>query len=196
MKIIGLTGSIGMGKSYVANIFKQVDVPVFDADSYVSFLLKQASFQETIIKEFPQVFQGKKFIKQKLAEAAFLDINILKKLEKLLYPGLNKELDIFIKEAKTKGEKFIVLEIPLLFENNYQALCDKVVVVTASPEIQKERVMRREGMTKERFNIINNKLQMSDKEKKQRADFVIDTEQHDSLIKKRIIEILNKVKND
>jgi dephospho-CoA kinase len=195
MKILGLTGSIGMGKSYIANIFKQMKIPVFEADEYIAFLLNQSDVQEAIKREIPLVFEGDKLLKRKLSDLAFSDIKILKKLEHILYPKLNNKINKFINNGKAKGEKIIVLEIPLLFENNYDKLCDNVMIVSASLKTQQKRVLSREGMTIKKFNIIN-KVQMSDKEKRLKADYVVNTEEEENIIRDKVDEILYKVLYD
>ncbi|WP_273719661.1 MULTISPECIES: dephospho-CoA kinase [unclassified Bartonella] len=174
MKIIGLTGSIAMGKSTVANFFKQAGIPVFSADDAVHKLYKSEPAVSLIARIFPSVVEDGKVNRLKLSEILIKDHEKLETLEKIIHPLVQKEEEEFIEIAHQQGKKLVVLEIPLLFETNGEKRVDSVVVVSAPRAIQKERAMIRQNMNEEKFTFINAR-QMSDEEKRKRADFVINT---------------------
>ncbi|WP_409361313.1 dephospho-CoA kinase [Bartonella heixiaziensis] len=174
MKIIGLTGSIAMGKSTVADFFKQASVPVFSADKVVHELYKSEPTLSLIEYIFPNVVENGKVNRLKLSEILINDSKKLKTLEKMIHPLVRKKEKEFIDKARKKGKKLIVLEIPLLFETKSENRVDSVIVVSAPPEIQKARAMIRPNMSEKKFAFINAK-QISDEKKRARADFVIDT---------------------
>ncbi|MGF7156991.1 dephospho-CoA kinase [Bartonella heixiaziensis] len=174
MKIIGLTGSIAMGKSTVADFFKQAGIPVFSADKVVHELYKSEPTLSLIEYIFPNVVENGKVNSLKLSEILINDSKKLKTLEKMIHPLVRKKEKEFIDKARKKGKKLIVLEIPLLFETKSENRVDSVIVVSAPPEIQKARAMIRPNMSEKKFAFINAK-QISDEKKRARADFVIDT---------------------
>jgi dephospho-CoA kinase len=173
MIILGLTGSIGMGKSTVSKLFSDEGVPVFEADAAVHALYRSAA-AELIEAEFPGTTRDGVVDRPVLARVVFGNSEALKKLESIVHPLVREMEASFVEAARTAGAPLVVLDIPLLFENGSEARCDLVVVVSAPPEMQYERVMRREGMTEERFNAIL-AAQLPDAEKRARADIVIDT---------------------
>lgn len=174
MKIIGLTGSIAMGKSTVADFFKQAGIPVFSADDAVHQLYKSEPAVSLIARVFPSVVEDGEVNRLKLSEILINDHEKLQSLEKIIHPLVQKKEKEFIERAHQQGKKLVVLEIPLLFETNGEKRVDSIVVVSAPRAIQKERAMIRQNMNEEKFAFINTR-QMSDKEKRKRADFVIDT---------------------
>lgn len=174
MKIIGLTGSIAMGKSTVADFFKQAGIPVFSADDAVHQLYKSESAVSLIARVFPSVVEDGEVNRLKLSEILINDHEKLQSLEKIIHPLVQKKEKEFIERAHQQGKKLVVLEIPLLFETNGEKRVDSIVVVSAPRAIQKERAMIRQNMNEGKFAFINTR-QMSDKEKRKRADFVIDT---------------------
>ncbi|GAA5104395.1 dephospho-CoA kinase [Bartonella jaculi] len=174
MKIIGLTGSIAMGKSTVADFFKQAGIPVFSADEAVHELYKSEPTLSFIEQIFPSVVENGKVNRLKLSKILINDSEKLQTLEDMVHPLVQKKEKEFIDTARKNGEKLIVLEIPLLFENKSENRVDSVVVVSAPLAIQKERAMIRPNMNEEKFAFINAK-QISDEKKRARADFVIDT---------------------
>lgn len=173
--ILGLTGSIGMGKSTVAAQFKHRGVWVVDADALVHRLMlpKGAAFQ-SITLAFPEVVEHGQINRQKLGKIVFADDAKLKKLEHILHPRVRQKIGQTIRQAIYRRIPLLVLEIPLLYETKADRLCHHVAVVTAPPFIQQQRVLRRSGMTAEKLKQIL-KHQMPDPEKRRRADVVIHT---------------------
>ncbi|WP_336278689.1 dephospho-CoA kinase [Bartonella sp. CB175] len=174
MKIIGLTGSIAMGKSTVACFFKQENIPVFSADEVVHKLYDNESVLSLIEHNFSGVIENGKVNRLKLSKILINEDEKLEILEKIIHPLVRKKEKEFIDAARQQGKKLVVLEIPLLFETNGEDYVDSVIVVSAPLAIQKERAMIRPNMSEKKFEFINEK-QMSDEKKRERADFVIDT---------------------
>lgn len=173
--ILGLTGSIGMGKSAVAAMFHGLDIPVFDADAAVHQLQgPEGVLLPAIEQAFPGTTGPTGVDRQKLGAAVFGDAEKLKELEAIVHPAVAQMRRQFLSD--NAAQSLIVFDIPLLFEKGggSQAGVDAVLVVSASPEAQRARVLARPGMTEEKFSRIL-KLQVPDAEKRQRADFVIDT---------------------
>ncbi|ALE03268.1 dephospho-CoA kinase [Bartonella ancashensis] len=172
MEIIGLTGSIAMGKSTVAGFFRDAGVPVFSADEIVHKLYQQKTTLLAIKNVFPDIIKNGQIDRLELSEIITHNSNELQKLEKIIHPLVRKEEKEFIKVAREQGEKMVVLEIPLLFEINGTDRVDHVIVVSAPLELQRERAMKRPNMSEEKFNVLNAR-QIPNKQKY--ADFVIDT---------------------
>lgn len=194
MKIIGLTGSIGMGKSETSKIFARENIPVFDSDEAVHDLLgEQGAAVDLVEKTFSGVKVDGKIDRKKLGQRVFDDDKALQKLEEILHPLIQKKRDLFILEAKKRKQNMIVFDIPLLFEKKYEAMCDYIVVVSAPYKVQKNRVLDRVGMTEERFNTILQK-QMPDHEKRKRADFIVQTDRGLEYAEKQVREIIKKIK--
>lgn len=173
MIILGLTGSIGMGKSTTAEMFKELGVPVHDADASVHALYSGAA-APLIEAEFPGTAKDGVVDRKILGSHVIGNPQAMKKLEAIIHPMVAQLRDGFINTAKKNGKELVVLDIPLLFETGGEKNCDYVVVVSASLEEQKRRVMDRPDMTIEKFEKILSS-QMPDAEKRKRADFVIDT---------------------
>jgi dephospho-CoA kinase len=173
MMVLGLTGSIGMGKSTASKLFSEAGVPVFEADEAVHALYSGAAAQ-LIEAEFPGSTRDGQVDRPVLARMVFGNPEALKRLEAIVHPLVREMETGFVESARAAGVPLVVLDIPLLFENGGDARCDLVAVVSAPFEIQRERVMRREDMTEERFSAILAR-QMPDAEKRARADIVIDT---------------------
>ncbi|PLK27217.1 dephospho-CoA kinase [Novosphingobium sp. TH158] len=171
--ILGLTGSIGMGKSAVAAMFQGLGVPVFDADKAVHELQGPGGALLGPIEEaFPGTTGPQGVDRQKLGAAVFGNDAELRRLEKIVHPAVAAMRAQFLKDMA--HEPLVVFDIPLLFEKGGNAGVDAVLVVSAGPEAQRARVLARPGMTEEKFEKILG-LQVPDAEKRQRADFVIDT---------------------
>jgi dephospho-CoA kinase len=171
--VLGLTGSIGMGKSTTAQFFAQAGVPVHDADLAVHRLYAgQAA--ATIEAEFPGVSGAEGIDRDKLARRVFDDPGALGRLEAIIHPLVRREEARFLDEAECAGAPVVVLDIPLLFETGADNRVDAVVVATAPAEMQRARAFSRTGMTEEKFQVLLAK-QMPDAEKRRRADFVVDT---------------------
>ena len=173
MVILGLTGSIGMGKSTTAGFFAEAGAPVHDADAAVHRLYAGAA-ASAIEAAFPGTAAGGKVDRAKLGEQVLKDPAALKRLEAIVHPLVRRDEERFLQAAEDAGATIAVLNIPLLFETGGETRCDAVVVVSAPPEMQRARVMERPGMTEEKFASLLGK-QLPDAEKRRRADFVVDT---------------------
>ncbi|ABM44825.1 dephospho-CoA kinase [Bartonella bacilliformis Peru38] len=195
MKIIGLTGSIAMGKSTTASFFKQAGIPVFSADEAVQQLYKSNPTVSLIARIFPDVVENGRVNNQELSKILAKDHEKLQILEKTIHPLVRKKEQKFIEKARQQGKELVVLDIPLLFETKSESRVDSVVVVSAPPEIQKKRAMSRPNMSEEKFAILNNR-QMSDEEKKERADFVIDTGKDLEDTRKQVLHVIKKLSKD
>ncbi|TCD15990.1 dephospho-CoA kinase [Oricola cellulosilytica] len=173
MIIVGLTGSIGMGKSTTAKMFADEGVPVHDADAAVHALYSGKA-APLIRAAFPGVVKGGSVDRAALGAQVIGDPDAMAKLEAIVHP-LVREMEIaFLNQARKEGAPVVVLDIPLLFETGGDKRVDQTVVVTAPPEVQRRRVLARPGMTEERFQAIQGR-QMPDTQKRARADFIIDT---------------------
>ncbi len=173
MIVLGLTGSIGMGKSTTGNMFSDFGVPVHDSDEAVHRLYRGKAVP-LVEAAFPGTTAGGTVDRAKLAERVLGDPAALKRLEALVHPLVRADATAFLKRHHAAGAQLAVVDIPLLFETGGQERVDQVVVVTAGPEVQRERVLARPGMTEEKFEKILAK-QVPDEEKRRLADFVIDT---------------------
>lgn len=173
MLVIGLTGSIGMGKSTVAERFRQLGIPVCDADAIVHELYEGAAVAP-IEAEFPGTTADGKVDRVKLGRAVLGDPRGLKRLESIVHPMVQAVERAFLRKAADQGAAMAVLEIPLLFETGGDARVDVTVVVSAPADIQRNRVLERPGMTLSKLEAIMSR-QMADEEKRRRADFVVDT---------------------
>jgi len=173
MITLGLTGSIGMGKSTVAAMFEDLGVPVFDADAAVHRLQGEGGRLVAAIEAmFPDTTGPKGVDRTLLGEAVLADPRALKQLEALVHPAVGEERAAFL--AVHKDAPLVVFDVPLLFETGGETRVDKVAVVSAPAEIQRARVLARPGMTEARLDAILAR-QMPDAEKRARADFVIPT---------------------
>jgi len=170
--LLGLTGSIGMGKSTTAQMFRDLDIPVWDADACVHKLYAKGGaavpeFQEKL----PEAVIDEQVSRSRLRELIATDPQILKTIEDIVHPLVGRDREAF-KQRKTSD--ILVFDIPLLFETGAESWLDSVLVVTASNNVQRERVLAREGMTEHQLNLILSR-QMPDSEKRARADHVIET---------------------
>lgn len=173
MIILGLTGSIGMGKSTTAQMFIDEGVPVHDADAAVHRLYAGEAVP-LVEALFPGTVKDGVVDRGKLAEAVVGNPEAIRRLESVIHPLVKADADRFIEEHRRKGTPIVVLDIPLLFEKGNRHRVDKVVVVTAPPEVQRERVLARPGMTEKKFESIL-AMQMPDEEKRKQADFIVET---------------------
>ena len=170
--VLGLTGSIGMGKSATADLFRRLGVPVHDADATVHRLYRGRA-AAPIEKEFPGTVGDGIVDRTKLGAAVFNDPERMKRLEAIVHPLVREEEDDFLKRVSALAP-VAVLDIPLLFETGGERRCDAVLVVTAPSSVQRDRVLARPGMTEEKFSAILAK-QMRDEDKRARAHFLVDT---------------------
>lgn len=173
MIVLGLTGSIGMGKSTTAAMFRDENIPVHDADQAVHRIY--AGVAAPMIEEaFPGTVVDGTVDREKLAAKVLGNPEALRRLERIVHPLVRADADAFVENARKAGEPLVVLDIPLLFETGGRDRVDRILVVTAPPEIQRERVMARPGMTEQKFQSILAR-QVPDAEKRSLADHVIDT---------------------
>lgn len=173
MWIVGLTGSIGMGKSATAGLFRELGVPVHDADAAVHALYR-AEGVAPVEAEFPGVSVDGAIDRPRLSARVLNDSVAMKRLEAIVHPLVRAREEAFLAQARAGGARLVVLDIPLLLETRRGGAVDAVAVVSASADIQSARVLAREGMTPERFAAILGR-QMPDAEKRRRAHFLIDT---------------------
>ena len=171
MIIIGLTGSIGMGKTTTADLFRQAGLPVFDADATVHALY-QGPLVPDIEAAFPGTTTEGRVDRARLAERLSGDGDAFRRLEAIVHPAVRRAEADFLARSRAAGAPAVVLDIPLLFETGRQGDVDKTVVVSAPAEVQRARVLSRPGMTEEKFEALLAR-QMPDAEKRARADFVI-----------------------
>ena len=191
MIVLGLTGSLGMGKSTTAKMFADAGVPVHDADAAVHRLYEGEAVP-LIEAAFPGTTAAGKVDREKLGQRVIGDVAAMRKLEAIVHPLVRKAEDRFLAEAERAGAKVAVLDIPLLFETAGDKRCDAVVVVSAPPGTQRARVLERPGMTEQKFQALAAK-QMPDADKRARADFVVDSGQGLEAARAQVREILAAV---
>jgi dephospho-CoA kinase len=188
MLILGLTGSIGMGKSTTARLFAEAGVPVYDADAAVHQLY-EGEAAPAIEAAFPGATTAGKVDRTKLSAHVVHDPAAMRRLEEIVHPMLGASRQKFFADAEAAGAPVVVVDVPLLFETGGEKRVDAVVVVTTSPELQRERVLARGTMDEEKFNSILAR-QLPDAEKRKRADFVVDTSHGLDPVRARIRDIL------
>jgi dephospho-CoA kinase len=188
MLILGLTGSIGMGKSTTAKLFAEAGVPVYDADAAVHQLY-EGEAAPAIEAAFPGTVADGKVDRAKLSARVVHDPAAIGQLEQIVHPMLGASRQKFFDDAEAAGAPVAVVDVPLLFETGGEKRVDAVVVVTTSPELQRERVLARGTMDEEKLNSILAR-QMPDAEKRKRADFVVDTSHGLDPVRARIRDIL------
>jgi dephospho-CoA kinase len=191
MLILGLTGSIGMGKSTTGKLFVEAGVPVYDADAAVHKLY-EGEAAPAIEAAFPGTTADGKVDRKKLSARVVHDPAAMKQLEQIVHPMLGASRQKFFDDAERSGAPVVVVDVPLLFETGGEKRVDAVVVVTTSPEIQRERIMARGTMTQEALDSILAR-QMPDAEKRKRADFVVDTSHGLDPVRAQIEDILAQV---
>ncbi len=173
MVILGLTGSIGMGKSTVARMLRRLGVPVHDADAAVHRLMGRGGRAvAAVAKAFPGVEDAGAIDRKKLGAAVFGDPAALRRLEAILHPLVRQETERFLAAQARLGARLVVLDIPLLFETKATSRVDAVLVVSAPAHLQRARVLARPGMTEARLDQILAQ-QTPDREKRRRADFLL-----------------------
>ncbi|HEY8573578.1 dephospho-CoA kinase [Phenylobacterium sp.] len=190
MILIGLTGSIGMGKSTTAAMFRDAGVPVYDADAAVHDLYDEGGAAVGPVGEaFPGAVKDGRVDREALRQAVLGKPDELKRLNAIVHPLVGRDRVKFFADAEARGADMVVLDIPLLFETGGHANMDAVVVVTAPAEMQRERVLARPGMTPERLEAILAQ-QMHDAEKRARAHFVVDTSRGLEPARQQVAEII------
>jgi dephospho-CoA kinase len=190
MIILGLTGSIGMGKSTTAKLFAEAGVPVYDADATVH-MIYEGEAVPVIEAAFPGTTAGGKVDRARLSAQVVQDPAAIKRLEQIVHPMLRVYHQKFLDDAEQSGAPVAVVDVPLLFETGGEKRVDAVVVVTTTPEIQRQRALARENMTKENLDAILAR-QLPDAEKRKRADFVVDTSHGLDPVRARIRDILDQ----
>ena len=191
MFLLGLTGSVGMGKSTTAQMFVEEGVPMFDADAAVHRLYAGEAVP-LIEQEFPGTTANGTVDREKLSQQVVGKPEALARLEKLIHPLVGKLRAEFLRDAEASGAKAVLLDIPLLFETGDPSKFHAVIVVSAPAEVQRARVLARPGMTPEKFEAIL-KRQLPDSEKRVRADFVINTGEGLQSARMQVKEILAEV---
>ncbi|NSY49582.1 dephospho-CoA kinase [Agrobacterium tumefaciens] len=191
MIVIGLTGSIGMGKTTTAKLFAAEGIPVLDSDAVVHDLYSaeavtmiEAAFPGTTISGTVDRLELGNILRENPANFS--------KLEAIVHPLVRERQEAFLRKAREENQNFAVLDIPLLFETGAETRVDKVVVVSCAPEIQRQRVLSRPGMTEEKFEMILAR-QMPDAEKRRRADFIIDSGNGVEAARDQVREILQRL---
>jgi dephospho-CoA kinase len=193
MKIIGLTGSIAMGKTHTARIFAEEGIPVFDADAVVHAFYEPGGKAVNIVRSLsPQAVVGDAVDRRRLSAAVMNDAGLLRRLEEAIHPLVREEQARFLEREHRKKSPIVVIDVPLLFETSRENEFDSIVVVSAAPEIQRQRALARPGMTPEKLDLILSR-QMPDHEKRTRADFVVETGGGDELARSQVKRIVNQL---
>lgn len=175
MIVAALTGSIAMGKSETAKLFASRDIPVFDSDAAVHALYaKGGAAIEPLRQIIPDCISEDAVDRNALSAAIMRDSTLLKRVEQIVHPLVRAMQDRFLAQAKSNGRGLVILDIPLLFETGRDREVDSIIVVSTSPAIQRQRALQRPGMTAEKLDFILSR-QVSDDEKRRRADHIIDT---------------------
>ena len=193
MLVLGLTGSVGMGKSTAAAMLRRLGVPVHDSDAEVHRLLGPGGRAVGAVAEvFPSARKGDRIDRHALGRLVFNDAPALKRLESILHPRVRAAQRHFLAANRRRRAPVVVLDIPLLFETAGAGRCDGVIVVTAPAWLQRARVLRRPGMTEARFATILGQ-QMPDAEKRRRARWVVPTGLGQGLTLRRLKKLLREV---
>jgi dephospho-CoA kinase len=190
MVILGLTGSIGMGKSTTAKLFAEAGVPVYDADAAVH-MLYEGEAAPVIEAAFPGTTVDGKVDRNRLSARVVHDPAAMRRLEEIVHPMLGASRQKFLADAERSGARVAVVDVPLLFETGGEKRVDAVVVVTTTAEIQRQRILSRPNMTDEKLDAILAR-QMPDAEKRRRANFVVDTSHGLDPVRARIRDILDQ----
>ena len=193
MKIVAITGSIGCGKTYISKMIKSLGYSVINADKEVSLLYKKRSFLNIIKENFPKTFESGSFNKRTLRNIVFNDKNKLKKLEAIVHPLLKRVIKEKIRRMSVKND-LIFIDAALIFEMKWDKHCDYIILADVDKNIQKQRVMKRDNITEDDFNKIVSG-QIDNEIKKQKSDFVINTELPDGIILSLLIKYINEVIN-
>ncbi len=194
MKLVAITGSIGCGKTTLANIVRGLGYAVYDVDAWVRKIYNNKSFLSELEKLFPESVKNGVADKRYLRNIVFSDKEKLKKLENIIYPILNAKIKNIINK-KAKDNYVAFLDIALLFEKNWDKYCDIIILADVDYNIQKQRVMKRDNVSAEDFDKINN-AQMSNSYKKYLSDIVIDTNKPFNILKVELINIIKDLEEN
>lgn len=194
MKLAAITGSIGCGKTTLANIVRSLGYVVWDVDKWSRQLYFQADYIEKIAKAFPGVVEENKVNKKKLRQIVFNDNKKLKLLESISHPFLKKRLLNSIFKNRFSEDIFFI-DAALLFEAGWDKYCDMVIVADVDYDAQKQRVMLRDGISAEEFEKIN-QAQMSNKEKILRGDVIIETDKAKNLLAVELLSIIDELEEN
>ena len=188
MRVLGLTGSIGMGKSTTAGMLMAHGVPVHDADKAVHRLYRGRA-APLIEAEFPGVTLAGAVERARLAERVLADPGALRRLEAIVHPLVRESEEAFLASCRAEGRRLAVLDVPLLFESARADSADIILLATADPQVQRERVLARRGMTEQKFESLLAR-QLPDAEKRRRAHFLIDTGQGFAAAERQVLAML------
>jgi dephospho-CoA kinase len=192
MKILGLTGSVGMGKSTAATMLRRMGVPVYDADAAVHrMMVKGGSAVAQVAAAFPGVRKDEAIDRRALGRLVFGDAAAMKQLEGIVHPLVRRDEDRFLRRMRRQRARLVVMDVPLLFESGRQRRYDATMVVTAPQFLQRARVLARPGMTAATLAAIKAR-QMSDAEKRRRADFLIPSGLGRALTWRRLRAVLRR----
>ena len=191
MIVLGLTGSIGTGKSTTAAMFRDFGVPVHDADATVHDLYR-AEAVAPVAALFPDALENGIIDRKALSAVLARSPERFGELEAVIHPLVRARETAFLDAERRNGAPLVLLDIPLLYETGGEKRVDKVVVVTCDPQVQRERVLARPGMTEEKFQLILSR-QMPDAEKRRRADFIIDTGRGLDAAREQVEEIIARL---
>ena len=193
MKIIAITGSIGCGKTFLANIIRGLGYVVYDADKWVKYLYYRQAFLNVIKQNFPKVFDDYgSFNKRKLRNLVFNNTNELKRLEKIVHPFLKQKL-LNIIHKNAEKDCLLFFDAALLIEMKWNIYCQAVILADVDKNIQKQRVMARDNISAEDFEKIVS-VQMDNEQKKKFANVVINTDKSEALLKVELINIIEELK--
>ncbi|WP_022727904.1 dephospho-CoA kinase [Fodinicurvata sediminis] len=194
MQVLGLTGSIGMGKTTAAGMLRRLGLPVHDADQAVHRLFsKGGRAVPAVERHFPEAILNGAIDRKRLGERVFADDAALHLLESLVHPLVRQEALDFLKRHRRWRSPLVVLDIPLLYETGGEELCDHVIVVSAPLRIQRQRVLRRPNMNEEAFRAVLAR-QMPDALKRRRADYVVQTGLSKALTFRQLSRIVRKLR--
>ncbi|MDR3407918.1 MAG: dephospho-CoA kinase [Methylovirgula sp.] len=192
MFVLGLTGSIGMGKSTTAAMFREAGVPVHDSDAAVHALYSGAA-APLVEAAFPGTLRGREIDRARLSALVIHDAAALKRLEAIVHPLVRAARAEFVASARAAGADLVVLDIPLLYETGCESEVDAVLLVTAPEEVQKARIAARPGMTEAKLAVIIAK-QMPDAEKRRRADIILDTSSGHAAVARQVRELIAAIR--
>ena len=191
MIIIGITGSIGCGKTYLANIIKKMGFVVHNPDKWVHDFYKKSEFLNIIKQNFPTTFENGVFNKRSLRNLVFNNKDQLQKLERIVHPFLKKKIKEVINKF-SRDTDVIFFDAALLFEKNWDIYCDYIIVADIDEETQKQRVMKRDNISAEDFYKII-KVQISQAQKRYWADFIINTGEPENINKIQIMQFMDEI---